>query len=65
MLTIQEQFQLARDLQPYLQHIFYIESEPLDDSVKKEALKGEFQSFSNGLDISYWKHDDLGILLKK
>lgn len=56
---------LAQALQPDLQHIFYIENEPLSDPIKNEALKGEFQPFRNRLNISYWGHDDLGVLLKK
>ena len=57
---------LARTLQPHLQHIYYINGQPLDNApAKNEMLQNEVRSARDRLEISFWDHDDLGSLLKK
>lgn len=56
---------LAQTLQPDLQHLYYVDSEPLSEAVKNGTFQREFQSVRDKLDITYWENDDLGTLLKK
>jgi signal transduction histidine kinase len=56
---------LAQTLQPDLQHLYYIESDPLSDIEKDKTLQGEFQAFHGRLDVVLWERDELAVLLKK
>lgn len=60
-----ETLRLAQALQPGLQHVYYIDSEPLTDTAKNEMLQSEFRSLRNQLDIVFWEQDALGELLRK
>ena len=56
---------LAQALQPDLQHIYYIDDEPLSRDVKNEMFQREFRPLRDQLDISFWQQDDVGTLLRK
>jgi signal transduction histidine kinase len=56
---------LAQALQPDLQHVYYIDDEPLTRNVKNEMFQNEFRSLLEQLDISFWEQDDVGTLLRK
>lgn len=56
---------LAQALQPGLQHLYFIDSEPLTTAAKNQMLSNEFRSLRGQLDIVLWEQDDLGTLLKK
>ncbi len=57
--------QLARSFQPGLQHLYYIDSEPLSDAHKNEMFQSEFRSLRDKLDIVFWEQDDLESLIRK
>lgn len=56
---------LAQALQPGLQHLYYIDSEPLAATAKGQILQSEFQAFRGQLEIVFWEQDDLATLLNK
>ena len=60
-----ETIRLAQALQPGLQHVYYIDSQPLTDTAKNKMFQSEFQPFHNRLDLIFWEQDALGELLKK
>jgi signal transduction histidine kinase len=64
-LGIAATVRLAQTLQPDLEHLYYIESDPLTDVEKDKVLRGEFQPFRGLLDVVLWERDELGVLLKK
>ena len=56
---------LAMTLQPELQHVYYIESDPVFSVVAGDMLKGEFDPFRDKLEITIWSHIGLLELLKR
>jgi signal transduction histidine kinase len=57
--------QLAMALQPDLQHVYYIDSEPLTVAVKNQMFHPEFQGLNGRVEMSFWVQEDLESLLKK
>ena len=52
-------------LQPGLQHVYYIESDPGFDAHISRVLDPEFDPFRNQLDIVEWERVPLDDLLKR
>jgi signal transduction histidine kinase len=57
--------QLAMLLQPDLEHVYFIDREPLTASAKTQTLHHEFRGLNGRVEVSFWLQDDLETLLKK
>jgi signal transduction histidine kinase len=57
--------QLARMLQPDLQHVYYIDSEPITAVAKSQMLHREFKELDGKVEITFWLQERLDSLFKR
>lgn len=60
-----ETVRLAASLQPGLEHLYYIDSDPASIDTKPAALRAEFAPFRKQLDVVIWEGLDLDDLLRR
>lgn len=57
--------QLAMTLQPDLQRVYFVGSEPVTGTPRDQMLHREFQRLSRPVEVTFWVHEPLDSVLRK